>query len=153
MLTILQSFQENHHRIVQRQLNVKQRIPSERYISPGQRQKINDDRIIINLLENTLTINLLNNKPNQPPNFRTKNLVELNDDVSVWWRLERIATIVNLNLKLRCPRLCANNYAYIVVKRTITVRNTEPAGAAGIPNNKNRKLLLKKCSSFFDFIS
>ena len=83
MLTILQSFQENHHRIVQRQLNVKQRIPSERYISPGQRQKINDDRIIINLLENTLTINLLNNKPNQPPNFRTKNLVELNDDVSV----------------------------------------------------------------------
>ena len=83
MLTILQSFQENHHRIVQRQLNVKQRIPSERYISPGQRQKINDDRIIINLLENTLTINLLNNKPNQPSNFRTKNLVELNDDVSV----------------------------------------------------------------------
>ena len=83
MLTILQSFQENHHRIVQRQLNVKQRLPSERYISPGQRQKINDDRIIINLLENTLTINLLNNKPNQPSNFRTKNLVELNDDVSV----------------------------------------------------------------------
>ena len=83
MLTILHSFQENHHRIVQRQLNVKQRIPSERYISPGQRQKINDDRIIINLLENTLTINLLNNKPNQPSNFRTKNLVELNDDVSV----------------------------------------------------------------------
>ena len=83
MLTILQSFQENHHRIVQRQLNVKQRIPSERYISPGQRQKTNDDRIIINLLENTLTINLLNNKPNQPSNFRTKNLVELNDDVSV----------------------------------------------------------------------
>ena len=83
MLTILQSFQENHHRIVQRQLNVKQRIPSERYISPGQRQKINDDRIMINLLENTLTINLLNNKPNQPSNFRTKNLVELNDDVSV----------------------------------------------------------------------
>ena len=83
MLTILQSFQENHHRIVQRQLNVKQRIPSERYISPGQRQKINDNRIIINLLENTLTINLLNNKPNQPSNFRTKNLVELNDDVSV----------------------------------------------------------------------
>ena len=42
-------------------------------------------------------INLLNNTPNQPTRFRTKNWVEMNDDAR-----ERITLIVNLNLKLPC---------------------------------------------------
>ena len=42
-------------------------------------------------------INLLENTPNQPSKFRTKNWVEINDD-----KVERITPIVILNLKLQC---------------------------------------------------
>ena len=61
----------------------KTEIPRERYISPEQRHKIIDHLVLISLLDNTLTINLLDNKPHQPSNFRTKNCVELNDEASV----------------------------------------------------------------------
>ena len=41
--------------------------------------------------------NLLDNKPNQPSKFRTKNWVEVND-----MHVECITSIVKLNLKLQC---------------------------------------------------
>ena len=40
--------------------------------------------------------NLLDNTLNQPTKFRTKNFVETNDVV------ERVAVIVQLNVKLQC---------------------------------------------------
>ena len=39
----------------------------------------------------------LDNTPNQPCKFRTKNWVEINET-----QVERITTAVKLNLKLRC---------------------------------------------------
>ena len=42
-------------------------------------------------------INLLENAPNQPMKFRTKNWLEINDD-----SMERTTLIVKLNLKIQC---------------------------------------------------
>ena len=57
-------------------------IPKERYISPEKREQIINDLI---LQYNNITmeyqkiINLLDNTPNQPSKFKTKNSVEIND--------------------------------------------------------------------------
>ena len=57
-------------------------IPKERYISPEKREQIINDLI---LRYNNITmeyqkiINLLDNTPNQPSKFKTKNSVEIND--------------------------------------------------------------------------
>ena len=45
------------------------------------------------IMEYQKIINLLNNAPNKPYELRTKNWVEINDDIT---------PIVELNLKLRC---------------------------------------------------
>ena len=42
-------------------------------------------------------INLLDNTPNQPSQFKTKNWVEINDDHE-----EHITKTIKLNLKLQC---------------------------------------------------
>ena len=46
------------------------------------KQKIIDDRSLINsiIMKYQKIINFLDNTPNQPSNFRTKNWVEINDD-------------------------------------------------------------------------
>ena len=57
-------------------------IPKERYMSPEKREQIINDLI---LRYNNITmeyqkiINLLDNTPNQPSKFKTKNSVEIND--------------------------------------------------------------------------
>ena len=48
-------------------------------------------------MEYQKAINLLDNTPNQPSKFRTKNWVEINDDAS-----GSIALMIKLNLKLQC---------------------------------------------------
>ena len=61
--------------------------------------------------------NLLDNAPNQPSKFRTKNLVEINDE-------PRGGCIVNSQTKFKTPMLksslCDYTDAYILVKGTIT---------------------------------
>ena len=63
------------------------------------KQKIIDDRSLINsiIMKYQKIINFLDNTPNQPSKFRTKNWVEINDD-----SVESITPIVKLNLKLHC---------------------------------------------------
>ena len=48
-------------------------------------------------MEYQKVINLLDNTPNQPTNFRTKNWDEINDDAH-----EHITLVVKLLLKLQC---------------------------------------------------
>ena len=47
--------------------------------------------------------------------------------------------------------LCDYSDTYIVVKGTITVRNTAAVGAAA--NNANKKVIFKNCSAFTSCIS
>ena len=50
-------------------------IPKQRYISPEDRKKVIDDlRLIYIIMEYQRKRNLLQNKPNQPSKFRTKQL-------------------------------------------------------------------------------
>ena len=63
-------------------------------------------------------INLLDNTPNQPFKFRTKNWVEINDDLHRTYNTNSQIKFKTMMLK---SSLCDFNNAYIVVKRTKTI--------------------------------
>ena len=92
--------------------------------------------------------NLIDDTPNQPSKFRTRNWVELNDE-------SRGAYNVNSQIKLKTTMLksslCDYSDAYILVKGTISVTNTAPAGAGA--NNINRKVIFKNCAPITNYIS
>ena len=85
---------------------------------------------------------------NQPPKFRTRNWVEINDE-------SRGAYNVNSQIKFKTTMLksslCDYSDAYILVKGTITVNNTAAQGAAA--NNTNKKVIFKNCTPFTNCIS
>ena len=66
-------------------------------------------------------INLLNNAPKQPSEFKTKNWVEINDG-----SYGAYSTVNQIKFKTSMIRSCLydNSYVYILVKETITVPNT-----------------------------
>ena len=82
-------------------------------------------------------INLLDNASNQPSKFRTKNWVEINDDI-------RGAYSPNKQIRFKTAMLrsslCDYSDAYTLVKGNITVNDTAGAGAAA--NNVNKKVIL-----------
>ena len=86
--------------------------------------------------------NLIDDTSNQPSKFRTKNLVEINDE-------SRGAYNVNSQIKFKTTMLksslCDYSDAYILVKGTISVINTADEGAA-VNNTKN-------CAPFTNCIS
>ena len=92
--------------------------------------------------------NLIDDTPNQPSTFRTRNSVEINDE-------SRGAYNVNSQIKFKTTMLksslCDYSDAYILVKGTISVNNTAAADAA--PNNINKKVIFKNCAPFTNFIS
>ena len=47
--------------------------------------------------------------------------------------------------------ICDYSHAYILVKGTITVPNTEAAGSA--VNNTNKKVIFQNCAPFIDSIT
>ena len=92
--------------------------------------------------------NLIDDTPNQPSKFRTRNWVEINDE-------SRGAYNVNSQIKFKTAMLksslCDYSDAYILVKGTITVNNTAAQGAAA--NNTNKKVIFKNCAPFTNCIS
>ena len=92
--------------------------------------------------------NLIDDISNQPSKFRTKNWVEINDE-------SRGTYNVNSQIKFKTTMLksslCDYSDAYIIVKGTITVNNTDAASAAA--NNTNKKVIFKNCASFTNCIS
>ena len=93
--------------------------------------------------------NLIDNTSNQPYKFRTRNLVEINDE-------SRGAYNVNSQIKFKTAMLksslCDYSDAYILVKgTTISVNNTASAGAAA--NNINKKVIFKNYAPFTNCIS
>ena len=79
------------------------------------------------------TITLLDNTPNQPSKFRTKNWIEINDGS---YGVFNTGSDVKFKTSMLTSSLCDYSDAYILVKGTITVKNT---GAAAAPNNRNKK--------------
>ena len=87
--------------------------------------------------------NLIDDTPNQPSKFRTRNWVEINDE-------SRGAYNVNSQIKFKTTMLksslCDYSDAYILVKGTISVTNAAADGAAA--NKINKKVIFKNCAPF-----
>ena len=83
-------------------------------------------------------INLLGNIPNQTSRFGTITWIEVNDDA-------RGRNNTNSQIKFKTSVLksilCDYNDAYICLKDTIKVPNTEAAAAAA--NNRDKKVIFK----------
>ena len=91
---------------------------------------------------------LLNDASNKPSKFRARNWVEINDDISGTYSLNKQITFKTAMLR---SSLCDYSDAYILVKGNISVNNT--AAAAADPNNRNKKVIFKKCAPFTNCIS
>ena len=90
-------------------------------------------------------INILDNTPNQPSKFRTKNWVEINNkSLGIFGTNSKI----KFKTMLLKSSLCDYSDAYILVKGTITVPNMAAAAAAA--NNANEKVIFKNCAPFTD---
>ena len=92
--------------------------------------------------------NVIHDASNQPFKFRTRNLVEINDE-------SRGEYNVNSQIKLKTTMLksslCDYSDAYILVKGTISVNNTAAQGAAA--NNDDKKVIFRNCAPFTNCIS
>ena len=92
--------------------------------------------------------NLIDDTSNQSSKFKTKNWVEINDE-------QRVPYNVNSQIKLKTSMLkcnfCHYSDAYVLVKGTITVNNTATADADA--NNTNKKVIIKICAPFTNYIS
>ena len=74
---------------------------------------------------------MLHNTLNQPSKYKTKNLVEINDDSR---DLYNTNSQIKFKTSILRSSLCDYSDAYILVKGTITVPNTAAVGA--VPDNK-----------------
>ena len=87
--------------------------------------------------------NLLDNASNQPSKCRTKNWIEINDDM-------RGAYSPNKQIRFKTAMLrsslCDYSDAYMIVKGNITVNNSAAAGVDA--NNANKKVIFKNCAPF-----
>ena len=97
----------------------------------------------------------MDNTPNQPSKFRTKNWVEINDD-------SRRTYNPNSQTKLKITMLksisCDCSDTYILDKGTITVfvtviQSFGTAAADAYPNNRNKEVIFVNSARFNDCIS
>ena len=100
------------------------------------------------IMEYQKIANLLDSASNKPSKFRTRNWVEINDDM-------RGAYSPNKQIRFKTPMLrsslCDYIDAYILVKGNISVNNTATEGVAA--NNADKKVILKSCAPFTNCIS
>ena len=96
-------------------------------------------------MENQNIINLLDNTPNQPSKFRTKNWVEINDDSR---RTYNTNSQIKFKYLMSSSSLYDYRYTHILVRTTITVTNTAATGAC--PDNRNKKVIFTNCAPFTD---
>ena len=94
-------------------------------------------------------MNLLDDKPNEPSKFKTKNLVEINGDSR--WTYNTNSQIEFKTMALNSS-LCDYSDVKTLVKGTITVPNTAATDAAGGPNDRE-KIIFKSCAPFTDYIN
>ena len=91
---------------------------------------------------------MLNNESNKPSKFRTRNWVEINDNVRCVYSPNKQIRFKTAMLR---SSLCDYSDVYILVKGNITVNNTAADGAAA--NNTNKKVIFKNCAPFTNCIS
>ena len=82
--------------------------------------------------------NLLNDESDKPSKFRTKNWVEINDDIRGAYSSHKQ---IRFKTAMLMSSLCDYSDAYILVKGNITVNNTAAEGVAA--NNAAKKVIFK----------
>ena len=85
------------------------------------------------IMEYQIIINLLDNTPNQPSQFRTENLVEVSDDSHGTYSTSSQIKSKSSILK---SSLCDYSDAYILLSGTVTVPNTRTVANPANPNNR-----------------
>ena len=100
-------------------------------------------------MEYQIIANLLNDESNQPSKFRTKNWVEINDDIRCAYSPNKLIRFKTAMLR---SSLCYYSDSYIFVKGNIIVNNTAAEGAAA-NNNNNKKVIFKNCVLFTKCVS
>ena len=90
---------------------------------------------------------MLNDESNKPCKFRTKNWVEITDDVRGVYSPNKQIRFKTAMLR---SSLCDYSDACILVKGNISVNNTANAGAAA--NNTGKKVIFKNCAPFTNCI-
>ena len=93
--------------------------------------------------------NLLDNASNQSSRFRTRNLVEVNDDSP--------GTYTNADIKFKTTMLksdlCDYADAYIFVKGTTTITGAGADVAARLADEREKGVIFKNCAPFTKCIS
>ena len=92
--------------------------------------------------------NLLNDESYRPTKFRTRNWVEIDDDVRGEYSPNKQIRFKTAMLR---SSLCDYSDAYILVKGNITVNNAAAGAAAA--NNSDKKVIFKNCTPFTNCIS
>ena len=94
--------------------------------------------------------NLIEDTPNQPSKFRTRNWIEINDE-------SRAAYNVNSQIKFKTTMLksslCEYSDAYILVKETITIIGRGADAAARQADERDKGVSFKNCAPFISCIS
>ena len=90
---------------------------------------------------------MLNDESSKPSKFRTRNWVEINDDLKGVYSPNKQ---IRFKTSMLRSSLCDYSDAHILVKGNITVNNTADASAAA--NNTNKKVIFKNCASFTNCI-
>ena len=90
---------------------------------------------------------MLGSASNKPSRFRTRNWIEINDDIRGAYSPNKQIMFKKAMLR---SSLCDCSNAYILVKGNISVNNT--AAAAADPDNRNKKVTFKNCAPFTNCI-
>ena len=90
---------------------------------------------------------LLDNTPNRPTEFRTKNWVEINDKSCGTYNTNSQNKFETSVLR---SSLCDYTHEYMLVSGTITVPNTT---ASGTDQNNAKNIIIKNCALFINSIS
>ena len=90
---------------------------------------------------------MLGSASNKPSRFRTRNWIEINDDIRGAYSPNKQIMFKKAMLR---SSLCDCSNAYILVKENISVNNT--AAAAADPDNRNKKVTFKNCAPFTNCI-
>ena len=92
--------------------------------------------------------NLLNDESDKPSKFRTKNWVEINDDIRGAYSSHKQ---IRFKTAMLTSSLCDYADSYILVKGNTIVNNTAAEGVAA--HNAAKKVIFKNCAPFTKCIS
>ena len=95
-------------------------------------------------------INLLDNAPNQPTKFRTKNWVEINDDSR---RTYNTNSQIKFKTSILRSSLCDYIDAYLLISGTITITGAGADDAEKRLDEGNKRVIFTNCAPFTECIN